>query len=334
MAIYPGAVKRLIPKHNRVAITRYRRVNLHVAVSNADSIHSHFSQADTCSHFYVRDSGVVEQYIDTKYMSKADLDGNDSTISIETEGGVSNVNGEKWTDAQVRAIAALWKWLRDTHKIKNQIAKGTYSNDASAGLSWHRLGIKGNFEGRPGLAKLEYGGIYYSKSMGKECPGDAKINQIPEIFALANASAKPASTKEDTLSAAEVKQIIGEIKASEKRILDGVGFKVWSFKNLKIDKRDAYAIIRGVAAEVWNRRYPSTQPGASKTAKYRMADHLLNTNGIVAQLRTQNKEALGLLSKALESGNVTPDVSKAIQDAMDRIELTIQVDNPDEVEGK
>lgn len=195
MALYPGAVKRLIPRHNRVAIARYRRVNLHVAVSNGYSLYGHFAKAAVCSHFYVRDSGVVEQYIDTRFMSKADYHGNDSTISIETEGGVTNVNSEEWTDEQVIAIVQLWMWLRKTHDIENRIATGTNTTAASEGLSWHRLGVQGNFAGRPGLASKSYGGIKYSLSKGKECPGDAKINQIPEIFALSNGDLKPVASK-------------------------------------------------------------------------------------------------------------------------------------------
>lgn len=191
MAIYPGAEVRLISKWNQVRMTRYRRMNLHVAVSNGSSLYGYFASTNqACSHFYVADDGTVEQYIDTKYRSAADGHGNDSTISVETEGGVTNVNGEKWTAAQVRSLAKLWAWARDEHGIKNQIAINTNTNANSEGLSWHRLGIKGNFDNRPGLASKSYGRILYSSSVGKECPGDAKINQIPEIFAIANGDKK------------------------------------------------------------------------------------------------------------------------------------------------
>lgn len=191
MAIYPGATKRLIPKWNVVRITRYRRVNLHVAVWERDSIHDLFAGSNSaCSHFYVNKAGGVEQLIDTKYRSAADRDGNDSTISVETEGGTHNADGEEWTPQQIAALAKLWAWARDTHGITNQIAINTNTNANSEGLSWHRLGIKGNFAGRPGLASKSYGGILYSSAAGKVCPGDAKINQIPEIFAIANGDKK------------------------------------------------------------------------------------------------------------------------------------------------
>ena len=200
MAIYPGAKKRLIPKWNKFTITRHRRMNLHVAVSNADSLYNMFSNSNAaCSHFYVAKDGTVEQYIDTKYRSASDMNGNDSTISVETAGGVTNPDGEKWTDAQVDALVKLWAWARDEHGIKNQVAKNTQTNDNSAGLSWHRLGVIGNFKGRGGILETSYltGGILYSKAKGKICPGDAKILQIPGIWERANGkqAQKPSETK-------------------------------------------------------------------------------------------------------------------------------------------
>nr|WP_244652560.1 peptidoglycan recognition family protein [Glutamicibacter sp. FBE19] len=148
-----------------------------------------FSNSNSaCSHFYVAKNGTVEQYINTAYRSASDMNGNDSTISVETAGGVTNPDGEPWTEAQVEALAKLWAWARDTHGIKNQVAKNTQTNENSAGLSWHRLGVEGNFAGRPGILATSYkpGGIKYSSARGKICPGDAKILQIPGIWERAN----------------------------------------------------------------------------------------------------------------------------------------------------
>ncbi|GAA3708311.1 hypothetical protein GCM10022377_22670 [Zhihengliuella alba] len=73
MALYPGAKHRLIPKWNQKRMVRYRRMNLHVAVSTADSLYGFFAGGDApaCSHFYVAFDGTAEQYIDTAYMSAA-----------------------------------------------------------------------------------------------------------------------------------------------------------------------------------------------------------------------------------------------------------------------
>lgn len=202
MAIYPGAKKRLIPKWNKVRIARHRRMNLHVAVSEAESLYGMFSRSNNaCSHFYVAKDGTVEQYIDTAYRSGADMNGNDSTISVETQGGVRNPEGEPWTAAQVKALTALWKWARDTHKITNQLAKNTQTNANSEGLSWHRLGVEGNFAGRKGILSISYkpGGIKFSSARGKICPGDAKILQIPGIVEAANGTVKPVQTPKPTV---------------------------------------------------------------------------------------------------------------------------------------
>lgn len=203
MAIYPGARKRLIAKHNNGnrRMKQVRRMNLHVAVSEASSLYGFFSGAGVCSHFYVDKKGNVEQYIDTAYASQADLQGNYYTISVETQGGVNNPDGEPWTEAQIVALAKLWDWARDTHGIKNRIATGTRNTAESEGLSWHRLGIKGNFSRRKGLASISYGGgagLLYSTAYGKVCPGDAKINQIPEIFERAGSGSKPVSNPKPT----------------------------------------------------------------------------------------------------------------------------------------
>ncbi|MCS3492092.1 hypothetical protein M2368_001064 [Arthrobacter sp. JUb119] len=86
-----------------------------------------------------------EQYIDTKYRSASDMNGNDNTISVETQSGVRNPGGEPRTDEQDEALV---KRAQDTHEIKNQIAKNTQSSDNSAGPSWQLLGVEGNFAGR------------------------------------------------------------------------------------------------------------------------------------------------------------------------------------------
>jgi hypothetical protein len=191
MARYPGATWRpldpdFVPS---LRIATYNRLNLHVAVSEATSLHSFFNQPKRAScHFYVRKDGKVEQYIDTAYRAEADLDGNDATISVETQGGVNGPNAEPWTAAQVEALAKLFAWCVKTHGIPARLATNSKIGDSSHGLSWHRLGIDGNFPDLPSpLAgrRQRGGGMHYSLSTGKACPGDAKIRQIPGILTAA-----------------------------------------------------------------------------------------------------------------------------------------------------
>jgi hypothetical protein len=202
MARYPGAIwKPLAPLYvphddnGPLKIVEYNRCNLHVAVSEAASLHPMFNRPKQAScHFYVRKDGIVEQYIDTAYRAEADYEGNDATISVETQGGVKNPNGEKWTVAQVKAIAKLFAWISKTHKIPAKLATNSKIGDSSHGLSWHRLGIDGNFPSLPSpLAgrKQRGGGMHYTQHFGKLCPGDAKIKQIPEILAAAKLILNP-----------------------------------------------------------------------------------------------------------------------------------------------
>jgi N-acetylmuramoyl-L-alanine amidase len=197
MARYPGATWRplsaeYIPGRK---IVEYNRVNLHVAVSEALSLHPFFNAPKRAScHFYVLKNGKVEQYIDTTYMAEADLEGNDATISIETQGGVKSPNGEPWTDAQVVALAKLFAWLVKTHGFPVRLATDSKIGPSSHGLSWHRLGIDGNFPALPSVLagrKQRGGGMHYSLSAGKVCPGDAKIKQIPGILAMAKVILTP-----------------------------------------------------------------------------------------------------------------------------------------------
>src|SRR5699024_11088922 len=100
MAWYPTAIRKKITAKNRDRMTWYRRVNLHVAVSEASSLFGYFNQKGIAdSHFYVRKDGTIEQMVDTAYQAYADLQDNDATISIETQGGLHNTQTEKWTPA-------------------------------------------------------------------------------------------------------------------------------------------------------------------------------------------------------------------------------------------
>lgn len=190
MARYPGAIwLPITASKGRKPLALHNRVNLHVAVSEAASLHSFFNtpgRAD--SHFYVRKDGTVEQYVDTNLRAFADLEGNDATISVETQGGLRDPNGEPWTPQQVEALARLYAWAVRTHGVPRQIARDSKVGASSHGLSWHRLGIDGNFPALPDARAgrgQRGGGMHYSTSAGKACPGDAKIRQVPDVYARA-----------------------------------------------------------------------------------------------------------------------------------------------------
>lgn len=189
----PGAIRKEIPKHNRRTATVRNRLNLHVAASEASSLYGFFSGAGVCSHFYVRKDGTIEQYVGIDKYSGSDLEGNDATISVETQGGVRDAQGEEWTGATLRALASIFVFVRQQYpEIPERMATSSKIGESSKGLSWHRLGIDGNFPELPSIkaGRIQRGGgMHYSHSRGKICPGDAKIEQIHKILALVQGEA-------------------------------------------------------------------------------------------------------------------------------------------------
>ena len=205
--IFPGAIwqpieTRYLP--NR-PLAEHNRVNAHVAVSESASIYPVFNAPGrTSSHLYVRRDGVAVQYVDLDHRAEADLEGNDATWSVETQGGVNDPQGEPWTDAQVETLAQFYAFIVKTYGVPLKVATDSKIGSSSHGLSWHRLGIDGNFPALPSIlaGRIQRGGgMHYSTSRGKLCPGNAKIEQVPLVFERASAllgGAIPAPTPAPT----------------------------------------------------------------------------------------------------------------------------------------
>lgn len=196
MAIYPNAILKKVAWANRPAQSRGKSkpnvLIFHVAVSEADSLYNFFNKNSVCSHFYVRKDGIIEQYIDTDLRSVADANGNHRSISVETQGGVHNPNNESWTLAQLEALAELAAWCNTVHDIPLNICSD--SKSSTAGISWHRRGIKGNWTGGEAAAAYKAGEIW-SSSYGKICPGYRKIQQVGTVVNLAKEKLNPAQNK-------------------------------------------------------------------------------------------------------------------------------------------
>src|SRR5690348_260141 len=100
----PGAVWRpiTVPGGPTRRTSKGRAVVLHVAASEATSLFGYFNNNPGAnSHFYVARDGTIEQYIDTDYQSWTSMEANASTIGVETQGGLTNPDGEPWTPEQV-----------------------------------------------------------------------------------------------------------------------------------------------------------------------------------------------------------------------------------------
>lgn len=201
-----GAIKVPVQSKGRDRLTVVNRVSLHIAVSNAKSLLTSFDEIDEVdSHLYVRHgtreqiadpNGMAdfEQYIPLTHNAYADLDGNDASWSIETAGGVgSDATVGEWDAAQLRRLAWLWRGLREHGNLPNKLATSSrLGSIESKGLSWHRLGIDGNFPKGELGGRLQRGAtsttdpryMHYSKSRGKLCPTDNRIEQIRTVHAM------------------------------------------------------------------------------------------------------------------------------------------------------
>lgn len=201
MAWFPGAIRKPVTRFNAggdkcVAMDRHRGVCLHIAVSEGASLFNYFNQpGNPCSHFYVRKSGAVEQYVDTQYRAPAQLEGNPSMIGVETQGGVTA--GEKWTVEQLESIAQIEAWCNRIHNIP--LIPMPSSRSGATGIGYHRLGIN------PWRVD---GGEVWSTANGKTCPEDQRIGQIPTTITRA----KAINAKDDDMAwtDADIAQFLAE----------------------------------------------------------------------------------------------------------------------------
>jgi len=153
---YPKAIIKNIPPGSNDPAIRPRLAILHVAVSNADSLHDYFNgpSKGVESHFYVRFDGTVEQYRSIYFQADANLDANDFAVSIETAG----MGSGEWTAAQLKAIKALLLWL---HR--------------EAGIPLHRCQT---WDGAGVGYHVMFGAPSHWTPSSKTCPGPDRIKQF------------------------------------------------------------------------------------------------------------------------------------------------------------
>lgn len=178
MAWHPDAIRKPVERYQpggsvHTPMAAARRLCFHTAVSSGDSLFGLFNTpGNAVAHFYVRDDGKIEQYVNTDTRASANLEGNHDTISVESwdAGGMFR----KWTDRQVEACAHLAAWVHKTHGIP---LKACDASPGSRGITWHRKGIDGNFPAGL-LSGRKAGDEHWSNSTGKICPFDGKIHGI------------------------------------------------------------------------------------------------------------------------------------------------------------
>lgn len=175
------------------------RLTLHTAVSSArDLYEGGKGPGGTYAHFYVGEDGTLYQYQDTAYMAQADLDGNTSTISVETwDGGTER----PWTPAQVATLGRLFAWIVATHStVPDRIA----TPDNTAGLAWHRLGVQGNFGAFNPTNRATWSardsGQRWTRARGKLCPWSVRIAQIDDVYQASKGEEELTPEEHNTLT--------------------------------------------------------------------------------------------------------------------------------------
>lgn len=160
--------------------------------------------------------GVVDQFQNRSYTADANLDGNPYVISIETADNAPTRSSDtkRWTAKQAASLVDLLVWecsmaahadcpsgFRcrtgiDWQGIKVAIPPVLIvdTKPGRYGLAYHRQGVE-HSEGVgavPGY--LVRGGVRWSKSIGKECPSDARVAQFTkEIIPAVQAAIKGAN---------------------------------------------------------------------------------------------------------------------------------------------
>lgn len=154
-------------------------VVLHVAVSEAASLHGWFSnpKAYASSHLYVRRDGTVEQYIDLDQIAWAQKDGDLRCLSVETQGGAAG----EWTDAQLRSLARI---VRETSAHYGFPLRVMGSSRGERGVGYHLLGVPAT-KAQKAAGVSQTGGELWSGAVGKVCPGPDRVKQVGRIVALA-----------------------------------------------------------------------------------------------------------------------------------------------------
>lgn len=189
-AYFPQARKNLLPGRDTIR-GKVQLLTVHTAVSNSADLYAKGRlNGGSYSHFYNPRSGKLIQYQEIGRIARADNYGNPFTISVENWDGAQNPV-PPLTPSQIENLAQLFAWLVREHGLANRIA----TPDKPYGLGWHRLGIKGNFSPYNSRDLTTWtgaqSGLNFSDSFGKICPGDARIRQIPVIYARAQEILNP-----------------------------------------------------------------------------------------------------------------------------------------------
>jgi hypothetical protein len=225
MGRYLGAVQRPLGKSTSI-MAAPDLVCLHTMVGYLHSTDAYFRTVSVFSHFGIggkwgsdmsRDlDGVVYQWGDTNRRAAANLDGNDHIISVETADNAARPI-QPWTDKQCDAIVDLLVWANRAHDIPLELVPD--SKRGRRGVCYHRQGCD---------PYRVAGGELWSSASGKDCPTQARIDQIPGLIDRARRIADGA--QEEGFMAALTDAEQQEVLKAARQVNGAVGFGQVSFE--------------------------------------------------------------------------------------------------------
>jgi hypothetical protein len=286
---YPRATYRPLERaQHQPKMVRHDIVCLHTMVGNLTSTDRMFHQngwTGTESHFGIggpwgdhRDGEIV-QWQDTEFTADANLDGNRRIISIETGDNAPKRAADiaPWTDRQLSAIVDVTVWACKTYNIPAVLVPD--SGPGRRGIAYHRLGVQHSGGTHP-AGFLQPGGERWSTSVGKECPGPARIAQIPGIVAKVRAI------------------MVGQVNVVEVPSVE------WSEKH-KYTEADAKALgdakLEGTEYSVSTLLRGHGHPGLTRLRREQAAQN----RAIVAQLGAQQATIAALANAITHAGSLT-----------------------------
>jgi len=130
--------------------------------------------AQASSHSHVDNAGEGERYLPDDTVCWANGAGNYRLMAIETQGDGT----EPWTAAQLESIAQEVARLHVKYGFPLRLMES--SKKTEKGIGYHRLGVP---RSKWGVGVwLIAGGEKWSSAVGKICPGDPRIKQMPELL--------------------------------------------------------------------------------------------------------------------------------------------------------
>lgn len=131
-------------------------------------------KARASSHIHISVAGVIEEYVPSDLIAWCQGQGNARLLSIETQGDGKG----PFSEAQLEAIAFVIAQWQMRYGFPLRLMQS--SSKAEKGIGWHRLGVPPS-RWVSGVGWLLKGNEKWSSAVGKICPGDARIAQMPEI---------------------------------------------------------------------------------------------------------------------------------------------------------